>query len=384
MIARTSTGAGTNTKTVIVGCGPAGLAIAGRLRKLGEEFVILERDDRVAPTWHRHYERLQLHTVKETSNLPHRSFPTEYPRYVPREKLVDYYQGYRREMQIEPRFGCEVVRIERNHQGWLTTTRDGDRWLSRHVVVCSGYNRKPVVPTWPGQDAFAGEIAHTRRYRSARPYRGSCVLVVGMGNTGAEIALDLVEHEARPTISVRGPVNIIPRDVFGRPAQKTAELLCRLPGPVLDTLSRLLRRATIGDLTRWGIRTPKIAPIDQLQEQGKTPVIDVGTVREIKAGRIRVRPAVEDFDDRGVRFADGRVETFDHVILATGYVPDIGDFVVDTEGLLNDLGHPGVISPGRRHRGLHLLGFDAYSPGGVLKSIRDQSAGVAEAIVGRS
>ena len=111
-----------------------------------------------------------------------------------------------------------------------------------------------------------------------------------MGNTGAEIALDLSEAGVDSTISVRGPINIVPRDVLGRPTQLTARMLARLPIGLADWLGSLLRRMTVGDLTAYGIATPEIAPLAQLRVKGKTPVIDVGTVSRIRKGLSRGPP----------------------------------------------------------------------------------------------
>ena len=123
-----------------------------------------------------------------------------------------------------------------------------------------------------------------------------------------------------------------------------------------------------------------------LRRWGRTPVIDVGTLARIKRGEIAVRPGIERFLPDGVRFTDGREERFQHVVLATGYRSDVGDFFsadgVDAGDLLNDLGHPAFVSGTGRLRGLHFLGFDAYSVGGLLRSIHRDSEAVARVIDG--
>lgn len=367
-------------ETVIVGAGPAGLAVAGRLATRGRPFELLERTGRVADAWHRHYDRLHLHTVKEASHLPHRPFPPETPRYVPRLRLVEYFEGYAREMGIEPRFGREVVAVERWEDGWLTRTANGERWRSRHVVVATGFNRVPRVPSWPGMEGFTGTVEHSSAYRSGALHRGRDVLVVGMGNTGAELALDLLEQGARPVLSVRSPVNVVPRDILGFPTQRTAMLLARLPERVGDALGLLLRRLTVGDLSRWGVEAPRLPPAAQLRRTGKTPVIDVGTVARIRSGEIPVRPGVERFLSDGVRFTDGSGRSFDHVVLATGYESRVGDFLADVDGLLDRNGHPAPVSAEGRHAGLHFVGFDGYDVGGILGTIRRDSELVADAI----
>jgi cation diffusion facilitator CzcD-associated flavoprotein CzcO len=200
-----------------------------------------------------------------------------------------------------------------------------------------------------------------------------------MGNTGAEIALDLLERGARPTLSVRGPVNIVPRDVLGRPTQLTAMMLARLPNRLGDALGVVLRRLTVGNVSRWGLETPRLPPAAQLRETGKTPVIDVGTLAEIQRGRIRVRPGVERFTEAGVRFTDGREEPFHAVILATGYRSRLEEIVPAVRPVLDEHGNPPAGSATGELRGLHFVGFDGYSVGGLLRTIhRDSETVVGE------
>ena len=122
---------------------------------------------------------------------------------------------------------------------WLTTTSTGLEILSDHVVIATGLNQVPHQPAYPGMEAFTGRLVHSKEYRNPDPFAGEEVLVVGMGNTGAEIALDLSENGVDTTISVRGPVNIVPRDVLGRPTQLTARMLARLPTGLADWLGSM-------------------------------------------------------------------------------------------------------------------------------------------------
>ena len=151
------------THTLIIGAGPAGMAIAGRLARLGIPYLLLEKSDRVGHTWHGHYERLCLHTVKEHSNLPHLEFPEHYPTYVPRLDLIAYWENYIREMGIEPLFGQEVRHIRRVEEQWETTTGT-DTFQSKCVVVATGYNRVPYQPEWPGQEQFQGTFIQSKDY----------------------------------------------------------------------------------------------------------------------------------------------------------------------------------------------------------------------------
>lgn len=366
--------------TLIIGAGPAGLAVAGRLRQQGSEFVILEKGSDVAESWHHHYDRLQLHTVKQLSHLPGMSFPEHYPRYVPRALLVDYYRDYALRFRIEPRFGLEAVSLARNEDGWVTRVASDEQFRSDAVVLATGVNRVPNRPALAGEEGFAGSIIHSAEYRNPEPFKGSRVLVVGMGNTGAEIALDLCEHGISTSISVRGPVNVLPRDVLGRPTQLTAMMLARLPFNLGGPVGSLLRRLTVGDLSRFGIPTPTIAPIEQLRIHGKTPVIGIGTVARIRAGDIGVHGAIERLAGDTVWFRDGASDTVDAIILATGYRPRVEDIVGDVTGLLDRNGAPTpVIGTGLRE-GLFFTGFDNYRPGGILGTVFEESMKIVQRI----
>lgn len=364
----------TETQTLIIGAGPAGLAVAGRLRHLGQPFVLLEKADRLTPAWHHHYDRLHLHTVREHSGLPHFPIPDSYPRYLSRTQVITYWETYARHFGIEPLFNQEVVSVgrdpvRRDDERWQTETTTGAVFRSQHVVVCTGYNRVPHRPRWPGEEAFTGPIVHSAHYRNGEPFRGKRVLIIGMGNTGAELAIDLHEHGAEPYISVRQPVNIVAKEFRGRATQPTAILLSHFPPWLADRIARWAQRQAIGDLTEYGLPTPPLAPSAQLRTTARVPVIDVGTVALIKQGNVKILPGIEQFHEKTVAFTDGRQLPFDAVIAATGFRSNIEDFVENAAPLLNERGHPRslwVDDP--RYRGLYFLGFELPTAG-ILRGI---------------
>jgi cation diffusion facilitator CzcD-associated flavoprotein CzcO len=366
-----------DTDTLIVGAGPAGLAMAGRLAQMGVPFLVLEKGERIAAPWHGHYERLCLHTVKEHSDLPHWPMPEGYPVYVPRLDLIAYWENYARHMGIAPVFGQDVGRIHRADGVWITETTAGNTYRSARVVVCTGYNRVPRCPQWPGQEQFEGKFIHSCEYRNAAPFSGQKVLLIGIGNTGAELALDLCDNGARPFISVRGPVNFIRRDVFGRPAQRTAIMLGKLPAPIADFIVRQVQRLTVGDLRPYGIPASPYAPSEQLRRFGKVPVIDIGTIDRIRAGKIGILPDVSHFNRDSVTFSDGRTESFDAVIACTGYVARTEDFVENGADLLNERGYPRSLwFDDASLEGLYFCGFSAPLSG-ILRNIKIDSEKIA-------
>jgi len=367
--------------TIIIGAGPAGLATAGRLREAGEDFIILEKSQQVGYMWHCHYDRLCLHTVKQLSHLPGLEFPEAYPTYVTRAQLCDYFTEYARHFNIKPIFGIDITSIEpASLHKWSVADTKGQNWQSNNVVICTGLNRVPNVPNWDNQDSFAGTIEHSRTYKNADKYRMKKVLVVGMGNTGAEIALDLAEQEVDVSISVRSAVNIIPRDINGRPTQLTGKQLEKLPFGLGDWLGNQIRRLVVGDLSKYGLETKKISPLQQLKETGMTPVIDLGTVKEIKKGTIKILPEIKTFADDAISFSDGTSHAFDAVILATGYHANLTDFIADIEPIMDRYQLPNTASPGGHLGGLHFVGFDNYKLGGLLGTIFTDSLTVCNSI----
>ncbi len=381
--ARAADPATLHTDILVIGAGPAGLAVAGCLVQRGLRPVVIEKAGDVAASWRLHYERLHLHTVKALSVLPGRPFPEHYPRYVPRQALVDYLVAYAEQHALTPLFGEAARAIAPVAGGWRTVTATGRTIVSRAVVLSTGANRVPRMPVFDGQALFSGRIVHSHAYRNATPFAGQNVLVVGMGNTGAEIALDLTEQGVRAALSVRSPLNIVHRDVLGRPTQLTSIALAKLPTRWGDVAARLLRDLTVGDLRPWGLQASALSPLRQLREFGKTPVIDVGTLARIKRGEIAVHPGIESFHAKGVRFVDGSDEPFDAIILATGYEAQVERLFPATPIALDGNGMPREVIGQSALAGVCFVGFDIRQPGGLLRTIHSQAIQVAQTLVAR-
>lgn len=376
----------TETDTLVIGAGPAGLATAACLAQHGARPLVIDQAPEVASSWRNHYERVHLHTVKTHSALPGLPFPDDAPRYVSRQGVVDYLTRYADHHGIEPELGETVVGIEpaAPGAGWLTRTASGRLIASRRVVVATGANRRPRAPALPGQSHFGGRVLHSREYRNAAPFANQRVLVVGMGNTGAEIALDLVEHGVSAALSVRSPLNIVHRDVLGRPTQLSSILLSRLPPALGDAAATLLRNLSVGDLGRYGLHTASVSPLRQLREDGKTPVIDVGTLARIKRGDIQVYTGIQTLLHGGVRFTDGTEHPFDTVLLATGYDAALNELFPATPPPLDARGMPTEVVGQGALTGVYFVGFDVRQPGGLLRAIAGQAQWVADCIASES
>jgi putative flavoprotein involved in K+ transport len=324
---------------MVVGAGPAGLSAAAMLERAGVPALVLERDS-VAASWRRRYDRLHLHTHRLLSNLPGYRLSASRGPWISRDGVVEYLEGYARHHGLTIRTGVEVRRLDRADGHWRLDTSVGDL-EARFVIVATGYEHSPHVPPWPGMDGFQGELIHGSEYRNADPYRGRDVLVVGTGNTGAEIAVDLYENDAkRIWISVRTPPHVFRRDVNGFPSQVASLLLHRLPPAVGDRVAAVMQRATVGDLTRFGMPRPERGVLSDFRVRDTVPILDVGLIRLLKKELVEVVPAVDGFDGPRVLLAGRRTVEPDAVIAATGY----------RCGLDSMVGHLGVLGPGGKPR----------------------------------
>lgn len=372
-----------NHALVIVGAGSAGLATAALLRRSGCEPLVLEAGPEPGAAWRDRYDRLRLHTPRLLSGLPGKRIPRRYGRWVRRDDLIEYFAEYAGAHGIDVRTG---VRVDRIDHGWRLETSAGPI-EAESVIVATGYNGAPFIPDWPGREGFAGELIHSSQYRNPAPYRGRDVLVVGAGNSGAEIATDVADGGAsRSRLSVRTPPQIVRRATAGIPAQLIGIGIRKLPPHWVDPLTKAQRRLSIPDLSAQGLPRPDHGVRTAFITTGTTPILDVGIVSAVRHRRVEIVAAVARFDGGDVVLADGSRLTPDALIAATGF----------RAGLDSLVGHLGVLGP----RGLPVktdgepalpgLWFVGFTPtlGGQLRegsiAARKVAAAVAEDRGGRT
>ncbi|MFB7271311.1 flavin-containing monooxygenase [Streptomyces sp. NPDC056244] len=305
----------------VIGGGPGGLAVAAMLRRRGARAVVLEKSGAVGASWRGHYDRLRLHTTRRGSALPGLKMPRSFGRWVSRADMVRYLEKYAELHKLEIVTGVEVSRIEPapDGTGWLLHATGGRELTGRAVVVATGYNHTPRIPSWPGVESYDGELLHASAYRNAGPYAGKDVLVVGVGNTGAEIAVDLAEGgAARVRLAVRTAPHIVRRSTAGWPAQRTGILVRRLPAWFVNIAAAGMARLSVPDLSSYGLPRPDTGLYTRVR-QGAIPVQDVGLIDAVRTGRVEPVAAVESFDQNKVVLADGTRITPEAVIAATGY-----------------------------------------------------------------
>ncbi|XP_028802355.1 probable indole-3-pyruvate monooxygenase YUCCA4 [Neltuma alba] len=347
---------------IIVGAGPSGLAVAACLsQQYRVPSLLLERSDCIASLWkNKTYDRLRLHLPKEFCELPLMGFPESYPKYPNKFQFITYLESYASRFSLRPRFNQNVreARFDPTSGLWIVRTQDFV-YISRWLVVATGENAEPFIPQIFGMENFRGPIIHTIDYRSGTDYRNKRVLVVGCGNSGMEVSLDLCNHNAKTHIVARNAVHVLPREMFGFSTFGLAMTLLKwFPLRIVDMLLLLLAYFIIGNTDQLGLRRPKTGPMELKCIAGRSPVLDVGTLGEIKAGRIKVEDGVKEITRNGARMMDGQEKEFDAIVLATGYKSNVPSWLKSCEFFTAD-GMPKTPFPNgwKGGNGLYTVGF---------------------------
>lgn len=371
------------TPVHILGAGPGGLATAAALKARGISSVVLEKSPAVGASWRGHHDGLRLHTTRARSGLPGLPIPRAYGRWVARDDMVRYLEAYTAHHGIEVATGVEVDTVERRDEQWVLHANGGRRFTTPVAVVATGYHHTAHLPAWPGRDSYPGQLLHSSRYRDPQPYEGGDVLVVGAGNTGTEIAVELVRGGAkRVRLAVRTPPHLVRRSTLGRPAQANARLYRRLPAGLADRLAARVARLTVPDLSAHGLPRPDTGLRARALE-GALPVHDarLAFAKAVQRGQIEPVAAVESFDGPDVRLADGTTVRPDSVIAATGFQRGLEDLVGHLD-VLDSRGLPPVRAR-RRGRteppGLYFTGYTNPITG-ALAALADDAERTARAI----
>uniref|UniRef100_A0A7N0U8H0 Flavin-containing monooxygenase n=1 Tax=Kalanchoe fedtschenkoi TaxID=63787 RepID=A0A7N0U8H0_KALFE len=363
---------------VIVGAGPSGLAMSACLREKGVPSIILERSNCIASLWQlKTYDRLCLHLPKQFCELPLMSFPKNFPIYPSKQQFVKYLENYAEAFGVKPLFNETVklaefdtvlgmwrVRSESKSSGsGFTNELMVTEYVCRWLVVATGENAEVMIPDIEGMGEFAsagGKVVHTGSYKSGEMFKGRKVLVVGCGNSGMEVCLDLCHHGARPYLVVRDAVHVLPREMLGKSTFGLSMWLLKwLPMPLVDRFLLFMSWLVLGDTSKLGLVRPKLGPLELKNVAGKTPVLDVGTLTKIKSGDIKVCPAIRRLKPHAVEFIDGRREKLDVIILATGYRSNVPSWLKEGNMFSDKDGFPKKPFPDgwRGDNGLYAVGF---------------------------
>lgn len=358
---------------LVIGAGPAGLATAAELTRRGVAYGLVERGPTPAHSWVNTYDSLTLHTGKHMSALPGRNFSRRTPLFPTRDDFLAYLDDYTRRFALRVETGVQVDKVAREREVWIA--RAGNReFAARTLVMATGIMAKPRVPTIPGRELFRGEVRHSVEYRRPAPYAGKRVLVVGVGNSGGEIASELGRAGVDVTVLVRSGANVVPREILGVPIQYIAYGMRNLPRSTREKIAAMVQRMSEARRGPPVLPRPSHGPLDAV------PIIGFHLVDAIKAGQVRMRlGSIQCFTTAGVRFSDGGTETYDVVILATGFLPaldPLGELVRrDAQGFA--IRSDRVTSADQPH--LYFVGHN-YDVTGGLANIRVDAGIVADRV----
>lgn len=364
--------------TLIVGSSAAGLSCAAQLSKKGIDYKLIEKHSHVANAWRNHYERLHLHTNKSASHLPYVKFPKKTPKYPSKLQVIEYLENYSSLLKIEPYFNTTVTKIIKGQENWITQTNTKS-FTSKNVIVCTGNTNVPKKYSKPGIKGFPGKILHSSEYKNGVEFENEKVLVVGFGNSACEIALCLYEHGATTSLSVRSPVNVIPRDILGVPVLQLGILLSKLTPKMADKLNAPLLRLFVGNITKYGLEKLPYGPTEQIVKHHKIPLIDIGTMNLIKKGEINILGDVVNINKDKIEFENGIIERFDSIITAIGYESGLSGIIDIDSSRKEDIR---INARNRKYfgkDGIYFCGF-YVAPTGMLREINIESRLIANKI----
>jgi Flavin-binding monooxygenase-like len=304
----------------VIGAGPAGLAAARALRARGLDYEQVERSADVGGLWDINapgspmYESAHFISSRTMSGFPGFPMPDDLPDYPSHRQVLAYLRSFADAYRLRERmyFGVEVAAVTRGGDGtWTVLRSDGGSARYRGVLCCSGAQWTPHLPPLPGR--FSGQVMHSREYRDLDQVRGRRVLVVGGGNSACDIVVDAGRVAARAVISMRRGYWIIPKHIFGVPADVFAEGGPALPAWVQQRVFGAVLRLLSGAPEKLGLQRPD----HRLFETH--PLLNSSLPLSLQHGDVTARPGIAAVAGRTVRFTDGTSDDFDMIILATGY-----------------------------------------------------------------
>ena len=351
-------------KTIIIGASAAGLACAARLAKEKHDYIILEKQNHVGHNWRNHYDRLHLHTPKASSHLPFIKFPSSTPKYPSRREVVSYLENYTKVLGIYPIYNTLVESARKENDHWLVSTNH-HAYSCVNLIVCTGNTNIPKRLESFKTKNFEGEVIHSAEYKNGKSYKDKEVLVVGFGNSACEIAICLHEHGAIPSLSVRSAVNVLPRDIMGISVLQLGIAQASLSPKIADVMNKPLINLLIGNIEKYGLKKLPYGPIEQIVKHHQVPLLDIGTMKLIKEGKIKVFDDIKSVSSKLITFENGQVQSFDAINMATGYETGLEKVLPISKERLSD---SRINIKKRKHFGednLYLCGF-FVAPTGMI------------------
>jgi hypothetical protein len=383
------------SKVCIIGAGSSGLTACQVLQSRGIEFDCFEKGSKVGGNWRYEndngvssaYRSLHINSSREA--MAYRAFPmpSDYPDYPNHFQVAAYFDEYVKRFGLAERitFNTKVLRAEPAQGGWEVTVRgpDGEERTERYraVMVANGHHWSPrwPEPPFPGAEEFAGEQMHVHHYREADVLAGKRVLVLGIGNSAVDIAVESSRIADRTFMSMRRGAWVLPKYLGGKPIDATQPgFATRLPLSVQRFFMERLLKVAVGDMTSYGLPEPDHKLLEA------HPTVSSELLPRLGAGDIAVKPNIERFaGGNTVRFADGSEEEIDLVIYCTGYrisFPFLDPAILSVEDNRLELFRR-VVSV--ENPGLYFIGF-IQPLGPIMPLAEAQSEWIADLLLGRA
>jgi hypothetical protein len=314
-------------RTAVIGAGSSGMVALKALVDAGVPVTCFEKGDRVGGNWvfrntngmSASYRSLHINTSRERMEYSDFPMPKHYPDFPHHSHIAEYFDAYvdHFDLRRHIRFSTGVAAAARTDEGWSLTLDDGTVELFDALVVANGHHWDPrwPEPAFPGSQDFPGVQMHAHSFEDNTDWRDKSVLVVGMGNSAMDIAVEASWVAAKTYLSARTPVHVVPKYVFGRPLdQMESPAAARaLPWKVRQKLTTALLKVAVGDLSRYGLRKPAHGML-----QAHVTVSDTILTR-LAHGAVIPKPNLSRFEGSEVVFEDGTRASVDVVVYCTGY-----------------------------------------------------------------
>jgi len=333
---------------LVIGGGQSGLSIAARLKQLQVDTLIVDRGLRIGDNWRKRYHALTLHNQVQVNHLPYMLFPPNWPTYIPKDKLANWFEAYVEAMELNFWTGTEFEggSYDENEGRWtVTLRRAGVRrtMRPRHVVLATGVSGIPNLPEIAGLKDFAGKVVHSSQYDDGENWKGKRAIVIGTGNSGHDIAQDLYSSGAEVTIVQRSPTLIVSIEpsaqlVYSPYNEGTLDdndlIATSMPLPLarkshamVTEQSKQLDKELLEGLARVGFKLDFGEGNTGWQfkylTRGGGYYFNVGCSDLIVKGEISLRQFadIETFAAAGAKMNSGETIPADLIVLATGYKP---------------------------------------------------------------
>ena len=337
-------------KMALIGAGPVGLSVAKALKHEGIPYDHFEADGAIGGNWlHGVYDTVHIVSSKKTTEFSDYAMPEDYPEFPSRRQMLDYLRAYVKEFGIDEgiQFDTKVVFVRPCEDSrWELTLESGERRVYKGVIVCNGHHWDRRYPNFPGH--FTGETLHSKDYKSPAQLRGKRVLVIGGGNSGCDLASEAARVSGSAHISLRRGYWFMPKTMFGVPTVEAIRPW--MPGWLQRLVLRFCILVIVGDYRKYGLQKPAHKIFEA------HPSINSDLLSHLSHGRLTAHPDVTRLDGDEVEFADGRRESFDLIVYATGYhvsFPFLPEGLVEVRGAAPQLVAGGLHAD---YKNLYILG----------------------------